>query len=59
MVVEYAQRQLVIETIVYMANNNNFVRQTVDMLHGDFCVFLSFCVKQIFQMQCSGTGIET
>lgn len=38
MIAEYAQCQLRIEAIVYMTNDNNSVRQTVDMLHGDFCV---------------------
>lgn len=41
MIAEYAQCQLRTEAIVYMTNDNNSVRQTVDMLHGDFCVFFS------------------
>lgn len=57
MAVEYAQCQLITETIVYMTKESNSVRQIVDMLHGDFCVFLSFCMKQIFQMLCSAVGM--
>lgn len=56
MAVEYAQCQLITETIVYMTKESNSVRQIVDMLHGDFCGFLSFCMKQVFQMLCSAAG---
>lgn len=49
MAVEYAQYQLITETIVYTAKQSNSVRQIADMLYGGFCVFISFCVKQVFQ----------